>query len=139
MNRVQTASMDGFHLASQPAKRDGEQEQRQELHRLSYLKQGGGLRTDESGELALGRYVGPSRNDVEPQELKKNSDSQVGYIGLQDQGKEDPDDQGPLQKTQVDRIAEQGQKAKKKPQRASSRMVWVTSGISSSIDQALIP
>jgi hypothetical protein len=89
---VQASPEAGFHPASQPGERDGHQEQGQHLPGLTRLEQGGCLRTDKGGQLALGGDMRPCGNDVEPQELKKNTDREEGEIGFQDQGKKDPDD-----------------------------------------------
>lgn len=129
MDSVQASPEDGFHPASQPGEGDGHQEQGQHLTGLTHMEQGGCLGADIGGQLALRGDMSPRGNNVEPQELKKNANREEGEIGLQDQGKKDPDDNGPVQKAQMDRIAEQRQQAKKKPQRAMSRNGSVNSGI----------
>jgi hypothetical protein len=124
--------MGGFHPTPQPGDRKGEQEQGNHPFGVVHLEQSRGLGADEGGELALRGDIGSGGYEVEPQELEKDADSDEREVRIKDQGEENPDEEGPVQKSYVDGIAEERKQAKKKPARVKTRSVPANSGIASS-------
>jgi hypothetical protein len=124
--------MGGLNAAPQPGNREGEEEQRNHPFGVVHLEQSSGFGADEGGELALRGNIGSGGYEVEPQKLEKDPDSDEGEVWIKDQGEENPDEEGPVQKTDVDGVAEERKQAKKKPARVKTRSVPANSGIASS-------